>query len=74
MVQWNVGWLTAIENIRVPRVVTLSYENRGDALTPHLLNSVEDAQLIAATEFQDRCLKLLGHPSANITFAPKLFA
>src|ERR1700730_3381980 len=42
MVQLNVGWLTASESLRVPRVVTLSYENRGDALTPHLLNSVED--------------------------------
>ena len=42
----NVGWRIASENSRVPRVVALPWEHRGDALTPHLLHRVEDAQLI----------------------------
>ena len=41
--QLNVGWLTAREKFSV---VALPREHSGDALAPHLLNRVEDAQLI----------------------------
>ena len=46
MVQLDVGWLTTREKLRVPRVMALPREHCGDALAPHLLNRVEDAQLI----------------------------
>jgi hypothetical protein len=46
MVQLNVGWLTAREKFSVPCVVALPREHSRDALAPHLLNRVEDAQLI----------------------------
>jgi hypothetical protein len=46
VVQLNIRGLTAREKFSVPRVVALPWEDSGDPLTPHLLDSIEDAQLI----------------------------
>jgi len=46
MIQLNVGWRIVRENLRIVRIVALPWEHRGDALTPHLLHCVEDAQFI----------------------------